>query len=79
VRRLLDDLQERVSRIESPWGEASPGRCEGLILAAEGDLEDALAAYERALSVGERLAQSFDLARTLLAQGSAQRAKSSAA
>src|SRR5207237_539838 len=48
ARRLLADLQDRVSRIESPWGEASAGRCEGLILAAEGDLPGALAALERA-------------------------------
>jgi DNA-binding CsgD family transcriptional regulator len=73
ARRLLADLQDRVSRIESPWGEASADRCEGLVLAAEGDLEAALAAYERALAVHERLPQPFDLARTLLAQGIAQR------
>ena len=73
ARRLLADLQDRLSRIESPWGEASAGRCEGLILAAEGDLEGALAAYARALRVHERLPQPFDLGRTLLAQGVAQR------
>jgi DNA-binding NarL/FixJ family response regulator len=73
ARRLLADLQDRVSRIESPWGEASAARCEGLILAAEGDLEAALAAYARALRVHERLPQPFDLGRTLLAQGATQR------
>ena len=73
ARRLLADLQDRASRIGSPWGEASAGRCEGLVLAAEGDLEAALAAYERALGVHERLPQPFDLARTLLAHGVAQR------
>jgi DNA-binding CsgD family transcriptional regulator len=73
AQRLLADLQDRVSRIESPWGEASAGRCEGLILAAAGDLEAALAAYTRALRVHERLPQPFDLARTLLAQGISQR------
>jgi DNA-binding CsgD family transcriptional regulator len=73
ARRLLADLQDRVSRIESPWGEASAGRCEGLIFAAEGDLEAALAAYMRALHVHERLPQPFDLGRTLLAQGITQR------
>jgi DNA-binding CsgD family transcriptional regulator len=73
AHRLLADLQERVSRIESPWGQASAGRCEGLILAAEGDLDAALAAHARALAVSEQLPQPFDLARTLLAQGVAQR------
>ena len=73
ARRLLADLQDRVSRIESPWGEGSAGRSEGLIFAAEGDLKAALAAYVRALHVHERLPQPFDLGRTLLAQGITQR------
>jgi DNA-binding CsgD family transcriptional regulator len=73
ARRLLADLRNRVSRIESPWGAASAGRCEGLILAAKGDLEAALAAYAGALSAHERLPQPFDLGRTLLAQGIAER------
>ena len=73
ARRLLADLEDRVGRVESPWGEASAGRCEGLILAAEGDLAGALAALERALSVHERLPQPFDLARTLLVLGVTRR------
>jgi DNA-binding CsgD family transcriptional regulator len=73
ARRLLADLQDRVSRIESPWGEASAERTEGLILAAEGNLEAALAAYARALRAHQRLPQPFDLGRTLLVQGIAQR------
>ena len=66
-------MQERLSRIESPWGEASAGRCEGLILAADGDLGAAVSALERALTVHEQLPQPFDLARTLLALGAVQR------
>jgi DNA-binding CsgD family transcriptional regulator len=73
ARRLLTDLQGRVGRIESPWGEASADRCEGLILSAEGDLEAALEAYARALRVHERLPQPFDLGRTLLALGTGER------
>jgi DNA-binding CsgD family transcriptional regulator len=73
ARRLLAELQDRLSRIESPWGEASAGRCEGLILAAEGDLAAALRALERALTLHEQLPQPFDLARTLLALGAIQR------
>jgi DNA-binding CsgD family transcriptional regulator len=73
ARRLLADLQGRLSRIESPWGEASAGRCEGLILAAEGDLAEAVLALEHALIVHERLPQPFDHARTLLALGALQR------
>jgi DNA-binding CsgD family transcriptional regulator len=73
ARRLLAELEDRISRIESPWGVASARRCEGLILAADGDLESALAGFESALSVHEGLPQPFDLARTLLAQGVTQR------
>jgi DNA-binding CsgD family transcriptional regulator len=73
ARRLLADLQDRVARIESPWGEASAGRCEGLVLAAEGDLAAAVAALERAVTVHDRLPQPFDLARTLLVLGATQR------
>lgn len=73
ARRLLAELEERLSRIESPWGEASAGRCEGLILAAEGELAAAVLTLERALAVHEHLPQPFDLARTLLALGAIQR------
>ena len=73
ARRLLAELQDRLSRVESPWGEASAGRCEGLILAADGDLGAAFSALERALTVHEQLPQPFDLARTLLALGAVQR------
>ena len=73
ARRLLADLQDRVSRIVSPWGEASAGRCEGLILASEGELPAAVSACEEALAVHASLPQPFDLARTLLAQGVVQR------
>ena len=73
ARRLLAELEERLTRIESPWGEASAGRCEGLILAAEGDLAAALTALEGALGVHRQLPQPFDLARTLLVLGAIQR------
>jgi DNA-binding CsgD family transcriptional regulator len=70
---LLAELQDRLSRIDSLWGEASAGRCEGLILAADGDLAAATLVLERALTAHERLPQPFDLARTLLTLGTVQR------
>jgi DNA-binding CsgD family transcriptional regulator len=73
ARRLLAELHDRISRIDSPWGEASAGRCEGLILASEGDSAGAVSALEHALTVHERLPQPFDLARTLLALGTVRR------
>jgi DNA-binding CsgD family transcriptional regulator len=62
-----------VRRIESPWSESSARRCEGLILAAEGNLDAALAAFACAVRLHEHLPQPFDLARTLLAQGTVRR------
>jgi DNA-binding NarL/FixJ family response regulator len=73
ARRLLGDLRDRLERIESPWGEASAGRCEGLVLAAEGDLAAAVEALREALTFHEALPQPFDRARTLLALGEVQR------
>jgi DNA-binding CsgD family transcriptional regulator len=44
-------------------------RCRGLLLAAEGDLEAALASCEEALAVHERMPVPFERARTLLIYG----------
>ena len=44
-------------------------RCRGLLQAAEGDLEAALASCERALEVHERMPAPFERARTLLIYG----------
>jgi DNA-binding CsgD family transcriptional regulator len=73
ARRLLAELKDRLRRIASPWGEASAGRCEGLILAAEGDAGAAVTALEHALTVNEQLPQPFDLGRSLLAAGAIRR------
>jgi DNA-binding CsgD family transcriptional regulator len=73
ARRFLAELEDRLGRVESPWGNASAARCEGLLLAAEGDVQGALAVLERALDLHEEVAQPFDRARTLLALGATQR------
>ncbi|HEY7602728.1 MAG TPA: AAA family ATPase [Gaiellaceae bacterium] len=73
ARRFLAELEDRLGRVESPWGNASAARCEGLLLAAEGDVPGAVAVLERALALHEKVAQPFDRARTLLALGTAQR------
>ena len=44
-------------------------RCRGLLQAAEGDLEAALASCEQALEVHERMPSPFERARTLLIYG----------
>ena len=51
---LLDALQDRGTRIDSPWGRAIRARSRGLLLSA-GDHDGALAAFDQALSEHERL------------------------
>ena len=54
---------------------AGPGgdRCVGLIAVARGDLDRGLALLERAVARGRRLPEPFELGRSLLALGTAQR------
>jgi DNA-binding CsgD family transcriptional regulator len=73
AERLLAELEQRLPGHESPWAEASAGRCRGLVLAARGDTDGAFEAFEVALAVHERLAPPFDRARTILALGAVQR------
>lgn len=56
-----------------PWVAAVGNRCRGLLLAARGDVDDALGALERALVAHEKLPLPVDHARTLLALGRLQR------
>ena len=55
ARVQLDWLEEAGRRLGTPWPLAMGARCRGLLLAAEGDLEAALASCERALEVHERM------------------------
>jgi len=59
--------------LDRPWAVASALRCDGLIAAAEGRHDDALADHGRALELFEGVGQPFERARTLLALGTAQR------
>lgn len=76
----LDEAGRQVARLEGrariaprPWIEAIASRSRGLLLAAEGDLPGALAAFERALGAHEALDMPLELARTRLAHGVALR------
>jgi DNA-binding NarL/FixJ family response regulator len=73
ARALTEQLAERGTALERDWAVAVAGRCRGLIAAAEGDLEEALAALEDAAAVHERVPVPFDRARTLLALGAVRR------
>jgi DNA-binding NarL/FixJ family response regulator len=52
-----------------PWTVAMAARCRGLVLAAKGDLDDAVSALEEAMRGHQRLAMPVERARTLLTKG----------
>jgi DNA-binding CsgD family transcriptional regulator len=69
ARRCSSQLKACAGTFGTPWACAIDARCEGLVAAAEGDLERALASFEHALVEHERLPSSFERGRTLLQQG----------
>src|SRR5581483_4023751 len=69
AERWLARFEERAARSQIPWSLAVSARCRGLVLAAQGTLEPAIDALERALAAHERCPMQFDHARTLLAHG----------
>jgi len=73
ARKLVEGLEAQGRRLDRPWALATGARCRGLLEAASGDLPRAQTALEGALQEHERLAQPFELARTLLVMGSVQR------
>jgi DNA-binding CsgD family transcriptional regulator len=70
---LLDALYDRARAIDSEWERAIRARSQGLVRAARGDYDTALAAFDEALIEYERLHLPFERARTLLALGALQR------
>jgi DNA-binding CsgD family transcriptional regulator len=70
---LVDRLERRGQALDRAWAIAVGARSRGLLSAAQGDLLSAQAALERALVAHERLAEPFELGRTLLALGNVQR------
>jgi DNA-binding NarL/FixJ family response regulator len=70
---FLDALDDRAKGMDSEWERAIRARSQGLLRAAQGDYDTALAALNEALLNYERLHMPFDRARTLLALGALQR------
>lgn len=70
---LVEELEERGRRLDRPWALATAGRGRALLCNARGDLQGALAAADEAVHTHARLAEPFELARTLLALGIVQR------
>jgi DNA-binding CsgD family transcriptional regulator len=69
----LDWLEERGSSLDRPSALAAAARCRGLLAAAGGGGDAALAAFERALEEHARVANPFERARTLLVFGATER------
>jgi DNA-binding CsgD family transcriptional regulator len=69
ARVQLEWLEEAGRRLGTPWPLAMGARCRGLLQAAEGALEAAIASCEQALEVHERMPVPFERARTLLIYG----------
>jgi DNA-binding CsgD family transcriptional regulator len=70
---LLAVHEEKGRAVDRPWALASAGRCRGLLAAARSDRAASMAAFERAMEEHARIEMPFELGRTLLALGEAQR------
>ena len=71
--RALRPFEEAAARLGRDWAVAAAGRCLGLVLGASGDRAGAVAALECARDGHRRTAMPFELGRTLLVLGAAQR------
>jgi DNA-binding CsgD family transcriptional regulator len=70
---LLERFEDQASTRDRALALASAARCRGLLSAARGDLDRAIASAEEALDHLGRVPQPFDRARTLLVKGQIQR------
>jgi DNA-binding CsgD family transcriptional regulator/DNA polymerase III delta prime subunit len=73
AEEIVSLLEERGAALDRVWAIAVGARCRGLILAAQGDVEEAERAVERALAEHERLPMPIERARTLLVLGRIRR------
>jgi DNA-binding CsgD family transcriptional regulator len=70
---VLERFEQQARVLGRAWALATAERCCGLVLGADGDLAEAIAALERAREGHQRAAMPFELGRTLLVLGAAQR------
>ena len=71
--RLVDWLERGGRRVDRPWALAAAARGHALIAAAQGDLDAAVRALDRAIVEHDRLPMPLELARTLLVKGQVHR------
>ena len=72
---LLDWYEDNARRLGRVSALANCARCRGLLTAQEGDLDRALATFDKALELHRQVNLPLDRGRTLLALGAAQRRK----
>lgn len=70
---VLDRWEEDATRLGREWVLAQVTRCRGLVAAARGDLEQALALLEQAIAEHEAVGDPFGRARALLGLGVVRR------
>ncbi len=70
---VLAILEEEARTSGGQWSLAVAARCRGLLLAARGDVSEAVSATERSLELFEGLPTPFERARTLLLVGQLRR------
>ncbi|HTU97604.1 MAG TPA: LuxR family transcriptional regulator [Solirubrobacteraceae bacterium] len=70
---LIELLRRLGMAHDRPWAIAAAARGRGILAAAHGDLEEAIAALEEALAAHDRVEMPFERGRTLLALGRALR------
>jgi DNA-binding CsgD family transcriptional regulator len=73
AQACLERYEELAGRSKSPWALATAARDRGLLAAATGQLNAALAAVDRALAEHDRMHCPFERGRTLLAAGHVHR------
>jgi DNA-binding CsgD family transcriptional regulator len=66
-------LEARGRLLGRPWALATAARCRAHLAAGDGDLQQARAACEQALTQHEQLSMPFELGRTLLVKGMVER------
>jgi len=70
---LLAPFEKRARALSRSWAVAAAGRCRGLLLAATGDLADAVRPLDAALGLDALVHLPLERGRTLLAKGKVHR------
>jgi DNA-binding CsgD family transcriptional regulator len=73
AERLIGRMERRAEAVPRPWIQAVSARCRGLLLAARGDLDGAVAVLDLALVEHEPLDMPVERGRTLLSLGRVHR------